>query len=166
MNKKRSGPGLSGTTLTDRQQIYDLQVRYGRCVDTHDHDGLIRTCYTDDVVVQYDPVGGQGRPLVGWDEFVRVWDNNWPPPWDNFHQFTNFTFEIDGDEGAYSCLGLAQHWPRKADFSGHVPLFTVGLRYENRVRRTRDGWRIVRQHNITLWTSGDPQVCAQFLPNK
>ena len=49
-----------------------------------------------------------------------------------------------GDEGTYSCLVTAQHWRREADALGDAQLYTAGGRYEVRVRRTPQGWRIDR----------------------
>lgn len=146
---------------TDREQVYDLMVRYGRCVDAHDHEGLIETVYTSDVVVIYEPWEGPIEPIVGVDAWREFWGDG-PPNWESSHQFTNFAFEIGDDDGTYSCLALAQHWPRLAPFPAEVPLATVGLRYEVRVRRTADGWRIAEQRNVPLWCSGDMQVLTEF----
>lgn len=146
---------------TDREQVYDLMVSYGRCVDAHDHELLIRSCYAEDVVVQYDSWSGAGTPIAGVEGFRRFWGDV-PLPWDSTHQFTNFTFDLGDAEGAYTCLAIATHWPRGAAFPGDVPVLTVGLRYENRVRRVDGGWRITSQRNIPLWATGDPNVCARF----
>lgn len=138
-----------------RQDIHDLHLRYGRAVDTSDVD-LIRTVFTDDAVVRYDPPGGQGIPMRGWDEFRAFWD--WiQAPMECLHQFTNFTYEVNGSDGSYSCLLFAQHWPRGADFDHEVPLRAVGGRYTSRVRRCEDGWRIYDHRMQALWTSGDPE---------
>lgn len=144
---------MSNAGLTDREQIYDLKVRYGRAVDSYD-TGLIRSCFTEDATWRYDPIHGEGQLMRGWEEFSIFWVQM-QEPMECMHQFTNFTFDIDGDEAAYSCLLLAQHWPRGADFSGKVPLYTVGGRYESRARRTESGWRIYEHREKTLWDWGD-----------
>ncbi|CDO36436.1 nuclear transport factor 2 family protein [Novosphingobium sp. KN65.2] len=140
--------------LTDREQIYDLKVRYGRAVDTYDTD-LMRSCFTEGATWRYDPIGGEGQLMRGWDEFSIFWAQM-QEPMQCTHQFTNFTFDIQGDDAAYSCLLLAQHWPRDADFAGgKVPLFTVGGRYDSRARRTKSGWRIYEHRETTLWECGE-----------
>ena len=144
---------MSDAGLTDREQIYDLKVRYGRAVDTYDTD-LMRSCFTDDATWRYDPIGGQGELMRGWDEFATFWVQM-QEPMRCTHQFTNFTFDIRGDDAAYSCLLFAQHWPRSADFSGEVPFFTVGGRYDSRARRIADGWRIYEHRETTFWQTGD-----------
>ena len=143
--------GHSG--LTDREQIYDLKVRYGRAVDTYDTD-LMRSCFTEDATWRYDPIGGEGQLMCGWKEFSVFWVQM-QEPMQCTHQFTNFTFDIHGDDAAYSCLLLAQHWPRGADFVNEVPFFTVGGRYDSRARRTTSGWRIYEHREKTFWQSGD-----------
>ena len=144
---------MSISGLTDREQIYDLKVRYGRAVDTYDTD-LIRSCFTQDATWRYDPIGSEGQLMRGWDEFSLFWVQM-QEPMQCTHQFTNFTFDIQGDDAAYSCLLLAQHWPRGADFTAPVPLYTVGGRYDSRARRTADGWRIYEHRERTFWQSGD-----------
>lgn len=143
--------------MSDREEIYDLMVRYGRATDTHDVD-LVRTCFADDVSARYEPFGG---PLDDYDALIRAWIRGLEPI-QTTHQFTNFTYDIDGDEGFYSCLLIAQHWPRGMEGFGETPKYTVGARYDNRVRRTREGWRICRLHLLSLWSSGDAEVLGHL----
>ena len=142
-----------GGGLTDREQIYDLMIRYGRAVDSYD-TALIRSCFTDDATMRYDPIEGEGPLMHGWAEFSIFWVRM-QEPMRCTHQFTNFTFDIQGDEAAFSCLLLAQHWPRGADFLDKVPLYTVGGRYDSRTRRTESGWRICAHREKTLWDQGN-----------
>ncbi|WP_333606150.1 nuclear transport factor 2 family protein [Novosphingobium sp.] len=53
--------------MTDREEIYDLMIRYGRAVDMRDV-ALLRTCFTDDVIVDYK--GAMDRPRIGIEDFV------------------------------------------------------------------------------------------------
>ena len=138
---------------SDREQIYDLKVRYGCAVDSCDSE-LMRSCFTADATWRYDPIGGQGTLMRGWEEFSVFWVQM-QAPMQCMHQFTNFTFDINGDDAAYSCLLYAQHWPRGADFAGNVPLYTAGGRYDSRARRTEAGWRIYEHREVTLWGAGD-----------
>lgn len=144
---------MTGATLTDREQIYELKVRYGRAVDTYDTE-LIRSCFTEDATMRYDPIGGEGQLMRGWSDFSAFWVRA-QEPMECTHQFTNFTIDVAGDDASYSCLLFAQHWPRGADFSRPVPLFTVGGRYESKARRTSLGWQIYEHREKTLWSCGD-----------
>ena len=144
---------MTKAALTDREQLYDLKVRYGRAVDSYDTE-LVRSCFTEDATWRYDPIGGEGQLMRGWDEFSVFWVKM-QEPMRCMHQFTNFIFDIEDDDARYSCLLLAQHWPRDADFSIAPPLFTVGGRYDSRARRTESGWRIYEHRETTLWFRGD-----------
>ncbi len=143
--------------MSDREEIYDLMVRYGRATDTHDIE-LARTCFAADVSAQYEPFG---RPLEDYDALMTSWIEGLEPI-QTSHHFSNFTYEIDGNDGSYSCLLIAQHWPRGTEAFGDTPMYIVGARYDNRVRRTPEGWRITRLHLRTLWGSGDPDVLGHL----
>ena len=143
--------------MTDREQIEDLMIRYGRSNDTRDPE-LLRTCVTDDIVALYEPFVG---PVRGWENFVASWLAG-IAPLGGTHHFSNFTFDVDGDVGAYTCLVFAAHWPRDAALSTDMPLFLTGARYENDVRRTDDGWRITHIHLMTQWMTGDAGVVGHF----
>lgn len=145
--------------LSDREQIYDLMIRYGRATDTHDAE-LARTLFTEDISAIYEPHSGL---LEGFDAFMKRWIEGLESI-QTMHQFTNFTFDINGDEGSYSCLLIAQHWPREMEPFGDTPMYTEGARYDCEVRRTPDGWRISHLHLRALWASGDPQVLAHLVP--
>lgn len=144
---------MNDAQSSDRQHIYDLKIRYGIAVDTCDKD-LMRSCFTDNATWRYDPIGSQGPLMRGWDEFSVFWDQM-QEQLACTHQFTNFTFDIDGDDAGYSCLLLAQHWARNADFTSPVSLFTVGGRYQSRARRTDRGWCIYEHRQTTLWQYGN-----------
>jgi hypothetical protein len=144
---------------SDREQIYDLMVKYGRANDTHDAD-LARTLFTSDVTARYEPYSDE---LVGFEAFMERWIVGLERI-QTTHQFTNFTFDIKGDGGSFSCLLIAQHWPRDMQPFGDAPMYMNGASYHCTVRRTADGWRICRLHLRTLWASGDPQVLAHLVP--
>ncbi|MCP5365669.1 MAG: nuclear transport factor 2 family protein [Hyphomicrobiales bacterium] len=141
---------------SDREQLYDLKVRYGRAVDTYDTE-LLRSCFADDATWRYDPIGGVGPLMRGWSEFSAFWVRM-QEPMQCTHHFSNFTFDIMGDDAGYSCLLFAQHWPRGADFSSNVPFMTVGGRYDSRARRTNHGWEIYEHRETTLWSSGSSEI--------
>lgn len=143
--------------MSDREELYDLQVRYGRATDTHDVH-LIRTCIDTTVTATYEP---WGEPLEGYDAFMAQWIAGLEPM-QTSHHFSNFAYEIEGDTGAYSCLVIAQHWKRGVDGFRAPAIYTVGGRYENHVRRTQSGWRITRLLHRGLWSSGDASVLGHL----
>jgi ketosteroid isomerase-like protein len=84
------GPEMTVTEPSDREQIYDLMVRYGQANDTRDVD-LLHTCFTDDVVAEY-PFSGT---VEGLGELAATWRRG-VAPISTTHHFTNFTFAVDG----------------------------------------------------------------------
>lgn len=143
--------------LSDREQLYDLMVRYGRANDTKDIE-LFRTCFTDDVVFE---VGYFGSRASGLDALAE----HWLPRVKLFgstHHFSNFSFDLEEEDGSFSCLLMAQHWPAGADGMDDTPTYLVGGRYDVTVRRLPVGWRASRWHLTLLWSSGDPTVLSQL----
>jgi hypothetical protein len=151
---------VSDVALIDRAQIYDLMVRYGRANDTADVD-LVRTCFTGDLTAEVVP---WTERFEGIEAFLVSWTRG-TAAFASTHHFSNFTFDVDGDAGSYSCLLIAQHWPRGTVASAETPMYTIGGLYENRVRRTPEGWRITELLLTILWCSGDPQVLGHLGPH-
>ena len=58
---------------------------------------------------------------------------------------------VDGDTATNRCYLQAQHVVGGANY-------IVGGRYEDRLVRTDDGWRIAHRALIVMWTEGDPSV--------
>jgi hypothetical protein len=143
---------VGDTGLNDREQIYDLMVRYGRANDTNDVD-LLKSCLTDDIVADF-PLSGH---VEGIDAVAEIWLQG-VLPMNTTHHFTNFSFDLDGDTGSFSCLLIAQHWPGGTEGTGETPTYLVGGRYDVSVRRTVEGWRASGWKLTILWTSGDASV--------
>ena len=108
---------VNDAALADRARIYDLMVRYGRANDTADLE-LVRTCFTDDLVAEVVP---WTERFEGLEAFLESWTRGMAA-FHSTHHFSNFTFEVDGDEGAYSCLLIGQHWARGTVGSAGTPI--------------------------------------------
>lgn len=143
-----------GRVLSDREQLYDLQIRYARAADLHDRE-LMRTVLTDQTVRQYDPFGGEGKPIRGWAESEAFWKTV-SDPMGSVHYMTNFEFDIRGDDATYTCMLFGPHWPAGADFSKSVPIYFIGGQYTVKAYRTTDGWRIMNLRFRPQWAMGDP----------
>ena len=61
---------------------------------------------------------------------------------------------VDGDAATSRCYLQAQHVVGAATF-------LLGGRYEDRLVRTADGWRIAHRDLITMWTTGDPSILGR-----
>jgi hypothetical protein len=142
--------------VTDREQVLDLMVRYGRACDTKDWD-LLASCFVPDAVIRYRSFGEEIRGVRALEEYLR---GALDPLDATQHLFTNFAYELDGDLGRFRCSLQAQH-VRTACAGG--PLFTVGGTYEIDVARNADGWRIRRLQFEPIWMDGNPEVLEHII---
>ena len=67
------------------------------------------------------------------------------------HMVSTHQFAVDGDRATGRCYLHAQHVAGGGQF-------VVAGRYEDRYRRTPDGWRIEHRTLTVMWTAGDPAV--------
>jgi hypothetical protein len=74
---------------------------------------------------------------------------------DSQHMVSTHEIVVDGDNAISRCYLHAQH-VRKAVEGGQN--YIVAGRYEDRLRRSPDGWRIARRDLIVMWTDGNPKV--------
>jgi hypothetical protein len=61
--------------------------------------------------------------------------------------------ERQGDEAEHTCYYQAQHV--RLGLPGGEK-FLAGGRYDDRLRRTRDGWRFTYRGITSIWTEGNP----------
>jgi hypothetical protein len=71
------------------------------------------------------------------------------------HLVGNHEIQVDGDDATHRCYLQAQH-VRQAATGG--PNYIVAGRYEDRFRRTDQGWRIVHRALVVMWTEGNVGV--------
>ena len=62
-----------------------------------------------------------------------------------FHVLGNHYATVDGDEGTGSTYCIAHHVTGDDDF-------VMAIRYDDRYRRTADGWRVAQRDLWLLWT--------------
>jgi ketosteroid isomerase-like protein len=144
------------TPPSDREQIYDVAVRYATALDGRDWD-LLRTCFVPDVVGVYE---GQIGEVHGYDAIEVTCRDALGPLDATQHVVTNFVIDVRGDEADASCYLVAQHVRHTAEGGA---LFTLAGRYTDVLRRTDGGWKIARRRLQTTWTSGNPAVLAHVL---
>jgi uncharacterized protein (TIGR02246 family) len=125
--------------VEDRQEIADLLVRYASAVDDGD-DEQLASCFTDDAEATFAGVhAGVGGPAI--TAFLRSAMGATTRP-ASTHNLANITVSVRGDE-ADAVSNAVVYGVR-----GEPPEMRVrGVRYEDRLVRTPDGWRIrVRTH--------------------
>ncbi len=136
--------------VADRLQLFDLCVRYAYGVDRKDWD-VLRSCFTDDAIIDYTATGGERNPLEGTVEFLS---QSLQPFVGTQHFRMNHEVEIDGD-AASGRMGFYNPMPLQTE---HGMLFILyGGWYIDEYRRTPDGWRIShRSQELSFDTSKFP----------
>jgi 3-phenylpropionate/cinnamic acid dioxygenase small subunit len=137
------------TDRSDHDLITDVLVRYATGIDTKDWK-LFRTCFTDDVHADYGEGVGSWTDADGITEYMTVMHADMV---DTKHQLTNFVIEIDGDSATASTYVHAVLVVTHDPLTWYEP---VG-RYEDRLVRTPEGWRIShRAYHATRMLSSHP----------
>jgi hypothetical protein len=139
---------LSNQEISDRIQIQDLLTRYTVAIDTKDWS-LLDTCFTPDAEVDYTSTGG----IKGAYPEVRKWLEQalsiFPM---TVHFISNSTVTLEGDRATARTYVLNPMGFKNPDGSLH--LFTVGGYYNDRLVRTKDGWRIAARSEEQAFMQG------------
>lgn len=147
-----SGPtGDAPTSLDDRQEIVELTHAYCWALDSRDWDAL-------DHVFTPNATAELAGDLTGVEEIKARVRAALEPLDASQHMVANQQVRVDGDRATCRTYLQAQH-VRRAAAGGST--FMVGGRYEDRLVRTAEGWRIERRDLTILWTDGNPAVMAR-----
>lgn len=150
MSDAAADPHESLQALLDERDIVALAARYCRALDTKDWP-LLSDVFLPDATAEL----GSPQLLDGLDairERIRIALEFLD---DSQHLMGNHEVTIDGDTGTHRCYLQAQHVRNVPDGS---PNYTIAGRYEDRVRRTRDGWRIAHRTLTVMWSEGNLSV--------
>lgn len=132
---------------SDRDQLTDLLRTYADGVDARDWV-LARSVFADDAVLDYTSVGVAAGPV---DEVLARLADLLAPVTLTHHLLSNHTYEVDGDR-ATTRVALLNPFVLATDERTDVLLF--GGRYDDRWRRTTDGWRIEHRTHTGTWHAG------------
>lgn len=137
-------------TLIDERDIRDVAFRYCRALDTKDWALL-------DEVFLPDATGELGTPttLVGIDAIRGRVRKALGHLDGSQHLVGNHEIDVTGDTATHRCYLQAQHI--RADATGS-PNYIVAGRYEDRLVRTPNGWRIAHRTLTVMWTEGNVTV--------
>ncbi len=136
--------------LLDEQAIIATAIRYTWALDAKHWHAL------DDVFVADATARlGHPKPFEGREAIVAVCAAALTPLAGSQHLVGNHEVTVDGDEAAHRCYVQAQHVGSRESGGG---LYVVAGRYEDRMERTADGWRIRNRDLIVMWTDGDEDV--------
>ena len=136
--------------LLDERDIVALAARYCRALDTKDWP-LLSEVFVPDATAEL----GTASLLEGLDAITARIRSALGYLDDSQHLVGNHEVSVDGDTGTHRCYLQAQHIRKVADGS---PNYMIAGRYEDRVRRTPDGWRSVHRTLTVMWTEGNLTV--------
>jgi ketosteroid isomerase-like protein len=136
--------------LLDERDIVAVTHRYCRALDTKDWPAL-RTVFLEDATAQFD------RPAMftGIDAIVGRIRAALEHLDNSQHLVTNNEVVVDGDSATHRCYFQAQHVRKAADGS---PNYIIAGRYEDRLTRADEGWRIAHRTLTVMWTEGNLDV--------
>ncbi|MGX9792771.1 nuclear transport factor 2 family protein [Mycobacterium sp. MMS18-G62] len=119
--------------MSDRDDLFDLTIRYATAIDTRQY-ALLKKVFTDDAQLDYGEVGKWtgGAEVAEFMEAAHVMATH------TMHRMTNQAIEIDGDIATIRTYVDALIL---FEGGGANP---VGY-YDDQAVRTPDGWRIARR---------------------
>lgn len=136
--------------MMDERAVVAVALRYCRALDTKDWPQLAMV-FLPDATADLS----SGTDLVGIDAIVGRIRAALEHLDDSQHLVGNHEVVVDGDTATHRCYLQAQHI-RKAATGG--PNYIVAGRYEDRLTRTADGWRIAHRTLTVMWTDGNIAV--------
>ena len=146
--------------LLDRMEITDLVNRVAVAVDSRDWEG-VRSCFADEVEVDYTSLNGGAPATVRADDLVAGWRGGLSGFEATQHIVTNHVIAIEGDEATCRAYVHATHL-LAARFGD--PLWKVAGSYTYRLQRTPVGWKARAMTFSATWGEGNrklPELAAQ-----
>jgi len=140
--------------LLDERQVCGVLYRFAQGVDTRDWD-LLQSVFAPEFTYDYTShrPGSEGtQTREAWTAHARL---RFETMTATQHSMTNPRVVLDGEEAEVRMYVEAWH---VASVDGHEDWCTIGGEYHNRLRRTSDGWEIIRLRLERRWTVGNPAV--------
>ena len=130
----------------DRQAIVDMLNRYASCLDGHDWPGL-NDVFDIEATAEYG-VAFAGRPAIV-QAISALLDDCGPSQ----HLLGNYQIRINGDEAEATTKVRVIHIGA-GERAALTPYESIGV-YEDLLRRTPEGWRIVHRRFDVQISIGD-----------
>lgn len=138
--------------ILDRNEVYDLVVRYARALDERNWE-LLESCFLPDAKYLY-PNGSSGSAA----EIVERCSNALTRLDASQHLLGNIEITVDGDTASTIVYFQAQH-VKMGTPGGNT--FIIAGSYRDRVVRTPGGWKIAQRDQAYAWMDGNPGVVAR-----
>ncbi len=139
----------------DQQQIIrGLLERYFNAIDRRDFD-LLATCFTQDVTFEFNldtkiMVLGRDAVVSRMSELQRPKSSN--------HALSNTSIVVDGEEARATTFAVVH--VVTTDPSGRI--LVRGIRYDDRLVRVEDRWRIAERRHNPLWQYETVAALTQY----
>jgi SnoaL-like domain len=140
-------------SLGDRLRIRETIERYFFGVDSKDREVLV-SCFSSNAEAEYHCTTPEQKIVVGGERIGNDIYASCSRFTCSTHCIANLTLEIAGDSAEANTYAIAN-----VVFGGNMLI--RGLRYQNRLSRTPQGWRIDRRRHTPMW-----QTEAAALPPK
>jgi 3-phenylpropionate/cinnamic acid dioxygenase small subunit len=139
--------------MTDLQEnwleITTLINRYAQAVDGKDWT-MYASCFTDDAQIDYSSAGGTRAGVAESSAWLATMLEHISV---SQHFITNQVIEVTADEATCRAYFFGVVGNQSETESS---LIWVGGIYEDRLRRTGDGWRIAELVDISKWSAAGP----------
>lgn len=145
--------GRTDGSLSDAQAIYAVTTAMGSLADRRDWAGL-RQLFDDQVDADYTALLGGEPAVTSPDRLVAGWRESLGKYYVTQHMLTNHAARVAEDEADAVTYFQATHC--KPDGT----LWILGGRYDYRLRRTGDGWRICALTMTPVWSRDEPNCLA------
>jgi 3-phenylpropionate/cinnamic acid dioxygenase small subunit len=142
--------------MTGRDEVAELTANLGLLIDARDWDAA-EALFCDQVDLDYTSLNGGEPQRLSPGEIVGAWKENLSRLESTHHLIANVVIAIEGDEGTVAANVTGTH---VGDAAAGDRLWTVGGRYDLRVRREPDGWRIAALTLTVRWATGNQAIMA------
>ena len=136
------------TEAINRLEIQQLLTTYATTVDQKNFDKFYEI-FTPDAFIDYTKVGGISGTLEEIISYLESALKHFP----NYqHMISNIS--IDFDESNNSAIGKVMCFNPMEDKRGKV--FFLGMWYNDKYQRTKDGWKISERIEESSWSLNAP----------
>ena len=149
--------------LLDRAAIQDLLARYFQGIDAAD-PAQVRSCFTEDVRAAYDGrtfVDGIDALMGAFLAFKNKASGEWKA---TTHFMGNLSFGALGDDAAETETYAIAFLVTPGATGDRVTMRS--LRYLDRLRKTKDGWRICDRIHTLDWSCEVPATYAGTIADR
>lgn len=141
------------TQLINKQAVIETILQVARAMDTKDWP-LCRTCFVDEIEVDYSDFRGQPPQKITADEYVSNRQATLTGV-KTLHTSTNHLVMINGDSATCSSNAVIYRYRTVVDGD---PTYTTHCLYTHGLTHTGNGWKIHAIKQTVQWNTGNPLV--------